>query len=101
MQIEREHLIKCPHCGAEYLPAEIFVSDLLGEPTNILKDEKGHIDYYSGTDMSFEEEYECDYCNHRFRVIGKVNFVVEPIEIFMEEYESTIFEDRIELSEDK
>ncbi len=101
MQIDKTNFIICPHCGAEYLPAEIFVSDLVGNPTNIIKDENGHIDYYTGDSMSFVEEYECDTCGHRFRVTGKVTFTTEPIDGFVENYESTLFEGRISLPEEE
>ena len=40
----KKNTIRCPHCGCEYLPAEIYLpNDFLGYPTNIIKDEKGEI----------------------------------------------------------
>ena len=45
----QEILIKCPHCNAEYLPAEIYYPDeFLGRPTDINKiHNTGKLDYYS------------------------------------------------------
>lgn len=40
-------VIKCPHCGAEYLPSEIFMpEDILGgAPKNLIKDPLGKVLY--------------------------------------------------------
>ena len=48
-------VIKCPHCGREYLPVEIFYpTSFFGKPTNVYRDEQGKIENISGDDM---------YCN--------------------------------------
>ena len=40
------NVIKCPHCGYEMIPAEIFYPDsLLGTPKTIVRDALGKIIY--------------------------------------------------------
>lgn len=72
----QELLIKCPHCGAEYLPAEIYYPDeFLGKPQDINKvHNTGALDYYRGKSMNTQEEYVCDYCGTRFYVDATVSF---------------------------
>ena len=100
---KEEYVIKCPHCGAEYLPAEIFYPEfILGNPENIVKDEQGHIEHFDGDALSFIEEYTCDICGHTFTVAGTVTFVAkEKKEDFDEEWTTTVFEGRIPLEESK
>lgn len=69
--------IKCPECGAEYLPAEIFYPDeFLGTPKNIEKDIIGNIMYFGGRDMNLTETYRCDYCKRKLTVEANVSFSV-------------------------
>ena len=69
MDINANLLIKCPYCGREYLPCEIFYpDDLLGNASDIVKDENGKILSYEGTNMNLKEEYTCDWCNKSFTV---------------------------------
>ncbi len=68
--------IICPHCGAEYLPAEIFYPNhFLGKPKHITKDAFGKLKFYVGN-MDLNETYICDYCNTRLHVAAKVSFSV-------------------------
>lgn len=70
--------IKCPICGAEYLPAEIFLpNSIIGKPTDIEKSEFGKIVYYSDTQYDTAETYICDYCNKAFKVRSRLSFEVE------------------------
>lgn len=70
--------IKCPHCGAEYLPSEIFIpSDFLPKVEDLVKDEEGHIIAGYEHAMNLHEEYTCDYCNHRFAIMAEVAFKTE------------------------
>ena len=72
---EKLDTVICPCCGAEYLPAEIFLPDsLLGKPTLIDKDSSGKLIYYSGSNMNLKEAYTCDYCNKTFRINAKIQF---------------------------
>lgn len=39
-------LVKCPFCGAEYSPSEIFMpGELIGKANNVIKDPTGRILY--------------------------------------------------------
>lgn len=85
--------IFCPNCGAEYLPAEIYMpKSFLGEPTSIEKDSQGKIVYFSGSNMNLIENYECDYCGKEFRVVCRPNFMCSYNEDldFDEEYTTTL-----------
>jgi len=67
--------ITCPYCGCEYLPQEIYIpEDFLPELDDLTKDDAGHIVAVHEEAMHTCEEYTCDRCNHRFRVIAKVEF---------------------------
>ncbi len=68
-------VIKCPHCGAEYLAAEVFMpDDFAGRPDELVRDSLGKIIY-----ADYQEDYEplastsftCEFCNKPF--------VVEPV----------------------
>ena len=68
-------VIRCPHCGMEFTPAEIFMpGDLIGEPDNVIRDALGRIiyqEYDEGNEPAQVGHYVCDEC-------GKP-FIVEPI----------------------
>lgn len=67
--------ISCPVCGMQYLPAEIFIPDnFVGKPSNIEKTISGKVDLFDGTTMDLQEDYTCDRCNSRFKVIANVSF---------------------------
>ena len=87
MKIER---IVCPHCGREYMPAEIFMpEDLLGKPMEVIRNEAGHIEFYLGDSPDFIETYICDECNTEFKVEANLTFNVSVSnEAFDEEYVS-------------
>lgn len=70
-----KNIIKCPHCGAEYMAAEIFLPDsFLGKPNDIRKTAEGKIIEFMGKDMDLAESYRCDYCNKKFTVSANVKF---------------------------
>ncbi len=78
MKIKEERLItiRCPFCGAQYLPAEIYLPDaFLGKPSIIDKttDTSTIIDF-EGKSMDLNETYQCDKCNTTFNVCAKVQF---------------------------
>jgi len=68
-------VIKCPHCGYEYVPADIFYpGELIGKPENTIRDALGKIIYHEYDDEEMPAQVEhfcCDNC-------GK-SFVVEPV----------------------
>lgn len=81
MEKNDELIIKCPHCGAEYLPCEIFYPDeLLGNCSNVVRDDSGKIIYHEGN-MNLEEEYTCDWCNKTFKARMIPTFKTEKQEI--------------------
>lgn len=80
MKPKQLRIIKCPICGYEYLPAEIFLpNDFLGKPKNIVKDIGGKILSYEGSSMNDTETYKCDSCGTLFEVVSTTNFVSKPI----------------------
>lgn len=82
----KEKVIKCPHCGAEYLPAEIFYPDILGNPRDITKTSTGEIVGFRGESLNLTETYECDYCYQQFIAKISMNFSAEPfVDIFAED----------------
>lgn len=89
--------IKCPKCGWEYLPAEIFYPDqLLGTPSNIVKDEQGKILTYDNDSMNLKETFTCEHCGCIFEITGVVKFdtTIKKDEInFDEEYTTKIKND--------
>lgn len=67
--------VVCPYCGAEYLPAEIYLpNELLGYPKNIIKSADGIIEHFSGTTMNNKEKYNCDYCHKTFEITADIKF---------------------------
>lgn len=74
MSKDKIDVIKCPACGCEYLPAEIYIpKNFLGQPKNIHK-ANGKIDWYTGLTMDKKESYICDKCNCKFDVTARVIF---------------------------
>lgn len=67
--------IRCPHCGTEYLPGEIYLPKaFLGQPTDIIRDHQGNILGFQGYDMNTTEEFICDKCDKKFSVDASVSF---------------------------
>ena len=75
----RKIVIKCPHCGCEYMVAEIFTSEFLGHPGKVIRDENGVILGYDGTDVDLSESYICDRCDKEFKVDASLSFKVTKI----------------------
>jgi len=74
-------VIKCPHCGYEYTPAEILYPDsLLGEAKTVIRDALGKI-IYQEYDKDLEptqvEKYFCDNCDKPFLVEPVVTYKVK------------------------
>jgi transposase-like protein len=67
--ILKEHIIKCPYCGKEYFPSEIYVpKNFLGTACHM------GCDIYFGEDMDLLESYTCDSCNNLFSVEATITF---------------------------
>lgn len=61
------NIIKCSHCGAEYIPSEIFYSDdFLESDVHVLKDKHGRIQHINCKDADLYETYCCDICGKTF-----------------------------------
>ena len=96
--------IICPKCGCEYLPAEIYhAHDLLGRPQEIVRDKNRKIDFFTGTSMNLEEEFECIECETMFTVTAEITFAsaYNKDTDFNEDYESVIYKNRMKLKEPK
>jgi len=103
MKPRKFEIIECPHCGREYLPAEIFVPHpFFGRPRDIVRDVYGHILDFEGNSMDVIDTYTCDNCNTEFQVRAKITFVVEPtkLENFDEPYVSKMHTNTLFLSEE-
>ena len=65
-------VIRCPHCGLQFTPAEIFMpGDLIGEPDNVIRDALGRIiyqEYDEGNEPAQVGHYVCDECGKPFTV---------------------------------
>jgi len=78
--------IRCPHCNAEYLPAEIYYpNSLLGKPFNIIKDNDGNILGYNGDDMDTVETFICNKCEKQFSVDASITFRTSAINDMFDE----------------
>ena len=90
--MDEKIVIKCPHCGREYLPCEIYYPDeFLGSAKNIIRDGKTII-YFDGENMNLKETYICDECGKTFEVEARINFESKKEEKynFDEEYSSSL-----------
>ena len=90
----KNNIIKCPHCGYEYLSAEIINhSTILDKPDNICRTDEGFIDFFTGDKADFTENYYCDNCGKEFRVDVKIKYSVSKVEEldFDEEFSTVKF----------
>jgi transposase-like protein len=99
MQItHKSPVIRCPHCGAEYLPGEIYMPGaLIGKPDDIVKDSLGRILYedYSTPDKEPDmvEHFTCEYCDKPFIVEATTTYRTreeEPENDFKQQYVSLL-----------
>jgi hypothetical protein len=71
-------VIRCPHCGSEYLPGEIYLpGDLIGQPDDIVKDSLGKIiyeDYAEGKEPNMIEHFTCEYCEKPFIIEASITY---------------------------
>ena len=79
--------IRCPYCGYEYLPAEIYYpEDFLGNPSDIIREE-GNIIGFDGEDMNTVETFECEHCGKKFSVDASITFKTTQIKSVFDEDE--------------
>ncbi len=70
-------VIRCPHCGAEYLPGEIYMpGSLIGQPTEVVRDSLGKVIYEDYDDKAPDmiEHFICEYCEKPFVVEATVSY---------------------------
>ena len=95
-------IIKCPKCGMEYLPAELFVpAAFFGTPDIIKRDTEGHIIDYLGSGLDTKELYTCDSCNTAFNIECSISFntTVNEEANFQEEYVTPVSKARFTIDE--
>lgn len=73
------NVIKCPICGREYHPSEIFVPKYFFGTAVVRRDEKGKIIDIIGDDMDLSENYCCDNCNTTFNISSEISFSSDAI----------------------
>ena len=95
--------IDCPVCGHQYLPAEIYIPKrFFGNPSYIERTNTGKIDIFDGTSMDLQEEYICDKCLNKFKVVANVSFKTQEVnskKSFDKVYTSPIHTKKISLFE--
>ena len=70
-------VIKCPVCGQQYMPSEIYIpANFFGNQGEIIKNSEGEIDLYIGDDMDLKETYVCDGCNSKLSIEASLDFKV-------------------------
>lgn len=80
MEKEKLVTIKCPHCGWEYLPCEIFYpDDMLGKVSDVMRDDNGKVLFFNGESLNLKEEFVCDNCGTTFTVEGIINFKTKEV----------------------
>ena len=76
--MKAKQVIKCPNCGAEYLPSEIYYRDeISGKAMGIQKDETGKILNFTDKDYTPVEHYECDICGEKLTVTVTTTYTVD------------------------
>lgn len=73
-------VIKCPHCGYEHVPAEIFMpGELIGRTKTVIRDALGkiiYVEYYDEEEPIATTKYFCDNCDRPFVVEPVVSYKV-------------------------
>lgn len=96
------NIIKCPNCGREYLPGEIYIPErFLGKPKDLERNADGKIIADYGSAMDLEESFECEFCGCAFKVRADVKFIVgvDILRDFENDYTTELFPNRITLEE--
>lgn len=77
--LHKTPIIRCPHCGSEYLPGEIFLpGSLIGQPDEVIRDSLGKIiyeDYSTKTrEPDLTERFVCEYCEKPFVIEATITY---------------------------
>lgn len=71
-RLQPRHIVKCPHCGWEYLLGEVYYPEnTIGQPSNIIRDPLGKIlyeEYEDGNKPLAEDKFVCENCDRPFIV---------------------------------
>lgn len=85
--------IKCPVCGQNYLPSEVFIPEsFFGKQKDITRNASGEIEFYLGDDPDYNEEFVCESCLSKLKIHANLIFNVEVDngEDFDEDYSTQI-----------
>ena len=80
MQItHKSAIIRCPHCGAEFLPGEVYMPGaLIGQPDDIVRDSLGKLlyeDYFTeDREPNPVEHFTCEYCDKPFVIEAVITY---------------------------
>lgn len=67
--------IKCPYCGREYLPSEIYIPEyFFGKQFNIVRNDEQQIVGFNGKDMDLKETFTCENCENIFEIESQITF---------------------------
>ena len=77
--LHKTPVITCPHCGAEYLPGEIYMPGaIIGQPSEVVRDSLGKIIYEDyetpDTEPTLTEHFICEYCEKPFVIEAIVSY---------------------------
>ena len=100
---KKVNIIKCPKCGAEYLPPEIFIPNaFFGKLDEVERYADYTIKRYYGKPMDTTEHYRCDQCDTPLKITTKLQFNVEEDAKynFNEDYVSSLRNKSLFLKED-
>lgn len=77
-ETKNPNIIKCPHCGFEYHPSEIFYPNaFFGRTDSLVKSPVGkilYVDYQEGEEPNFQEHFECEDCGKSFVINATVSY---------------------------
>lgn len=97
MEVSNIAKVKCPHCGWEYLPCEIFMpNDFAGKSKNIIRDALGkilYVEFEDGFEPEQKEKYICDNCGKEFTAqcsMAATTDVIDEAEDFSNEFVSLL-----------
>ncbi len=86
-------VIKCPVCGTNYLPSEVFYPEsFFGKQQDITRNASGEIEFYLGDDPDYNEEFVCESCLSKLKIHANLifNIEVDNGENFDEDYSTPI-----------